>query len=128
MTTDDLVVEVDGVTVTDYVLLPRNPKGRPWTGIELRDNRPAWGQYYGCHGPNHGWVRVTARWGWTEVPKAIRVATAMTAAKLYDRRQNVAGAITDQRIDDVEYKWNVSALDPDVENIIATYRKQWAAV
>lgn len=117
MTTDDLVVEVDGVEVADYTLLPRNAshKERPWTQLELS----------GCV---HGWVKITARWGWPEVPSAIRVATAITAARLYDRRQNVAGAITDQRIDDVEYKYAVTALDPDVENIVRPFRKLWASV
>ncbi|MGY4713055.1 hypothetical protein ACXDF8_26510 [Mycolicibacterium sp. CBM1] len=115
--TDDLVIEVDGHALTGYTLLPRNAAqhGKPWTQIELP----------GCV---HGWVSITARWGWLEVPPAIRTAVAITAGRLYDRRQNVAGSITDQRIDDVEYKWNVSALDPDVENIIRPFRKLWAAV
>lgn len=117
MTTDDLVIEVDGVEVTDYTLLPLNAaqRGKPWTQLELP----------GCV---HGWAKITARWGWTEVPSAIRVATAITAARLHDRRQNVGGALAVQKIDDIELNWRVSPLDPDVESLVAPYRKIWAVV
>lgn len=130
MTTEDLVIEVDGTAVTDYVLLPRNAsqKNRPWTQVEIRQCVPGWFPVWGDYvRPHHGWVRITARWGWTEVPSAIRTATAITAARLYDRRQNVAGALVDKQVDDIELKWAVSSIDPDVETLVAPYRKLWAA-
>lgn len=32
--------------------------------------------------------------------------------------RNVAGALTDQRVNDVETKWEVSSLDPDVKSLV----------
>ncbi|MCV7348267.1 hypothetical protein [Mycolicibacterium rhodesiae] len=119
MTADGLLVEVDGVEVTSFTLLPPNAaqRGKPWTQVELPMG-------------THGWVAVTGRWGWTEteIPSAIRIATVITAARLYDRRQNVAGSLSEQRIDDVESTWRVSALDTDVEILVAPYRRIWAAI
>jgi hypothetical protein len=116
-TTDDLVIDVDGNAVTDYVLLPRNPKGRPWMQVELT----------GCV---HGWVTITGRFGW-DAPPAIRLATAIQAGRFYDRRNSVAGPLTDHRVDDVEQQWSANGrqdLDPDVLAIAAPYRRLWAAV
>jgi hypothetical protein len=117
-TTDDLVIVVDGNEVSDYTLLPRNAaqKNRPWAQVELT-------------GAVHGWVGVTAQWGW-DAPPAIRLATAIQAGRFLDRQNSVAGPLTDYRVDDVEQQWTATGrqdLDPDVLASIAAYRRLWGA-
>lgn len=81
------------------------------------------------NGLRHG-VAVTAKWGWTNVPSAIKYATLVQAARLYDRRENVAGALRTKQIDDIRMDWSAAAnqdLDPDVAASVAPYRRLWAA-
>jgi hypothetical protein len=120
MTTTGLTVETaTGDPVTEYRLTPRNaaPLGRPWTRLELFTRAP-------------DGVKVTARWGWTAVPEPVKLATLIQAARLYERRRNVAGPLTSERVDDVSYSYHGGAadLDADADAIIAPYRKLWAAV
>ncbi len=110
--------------VTDYLLTPRNAasKGRPYTRIEILSSSTV--------KPDRHGVQVTARWGWTEVPQPIKLATLIQAARLYERRENTAGQLTDVKVDDVGYKWSAGAseeLDPDVLASIRPYVKLWAA-
>lgn len=131
MTTAGLVIELDNdrdgiaeAVVTSYRLGPVNAaaKGQPFTRIEILPN--------GAVKPNglrHG-VAVTAIWGWTEVPDAIRYATLVQAARFYDRRENVGGPLASKRVDDVSYAWRASDLDEDVATAVAPYWRVWAAV
>lgn len=123
MTDASMVVESDdGTEITDYVLTPRNAPavGKPWTGIEIHQS---------CSLRNG--VKVTARYGWTTVPNAIKLATMIQAARLYDRRENAAGPLTVKEIDDVRYGWAATVatqeLDADVIATITPYRRLWAA-
>jgi hypothetical protein len=90
-TTTDLVVEVDTngdgtfstvVPASDYELYPRN-------GVV--DGQIGW-PYYEIHFVNDwlpiyhrrkGIVRVTAKWGWADVPEAVRQATVIIAAETF---------------------------------------------
>jgi hypothetical protein len=118
MTADDLVIEVDGNAVSEYVLLPRNAsqKSRPWTSVEIP-------------GAVHGRVTITAQWGWSAVPDAIRFACLIQAARFYERRANPAGQKSQERVDDVQLWWTAAAqdLETDVLASIAPYRRSWAA-
>ncbi len=105
--------------LTDYILTPRNApaKGRPWERLEILAGSPA-----------HG-VQVTARWGWTEVPAPIKLATLIQAAALYERRRNINGPITSERVDDVSYSYATATdLDADAAGMVAPFRRSWVAV
>lgn len=134
MTEASLTIEVDNdgdgtpeAEITEYRLTPVNSAaiGRPWTAIEVLPSSTV-----KPNGMRHS-VRISARWGWTNVPNAVKLATLMQAARLYERRNNVAGQLTGKEVDDVRYTWGASAaveLDPDVLAAIAPYRRLWAAV
>lgn len=108
--------------VTNYQLRPANAfaDGRPWTELWVRSAstvQPA--------GAADG-VRVTARWGWTGVPDAIRQACLIQASRLLKRRDSpfgVAGspeAGSELRL--------LARLDPDVAVAVRPYRRVWGAV
>ena len=134
MTDASLTVEVDndgdGTTeaeITDYRLTPINaaPVGRPWTRIEVLPSSAVQ-----PNGIQHG-VRVSAQWGWTNVPNPVKVACQIQASRLYERRENIAGPLTVKEVDDVRLGWAASGaveLDPDVLASVAPYRRLWAAV
>ncbi|MCF6387307.1 hypothetical protein L2K20_10010 [Mycobacterium sp. MBM] len=134
MTEASLTVEVDndqdGTTegaITAYRLNPVNNAaiGRPWTRIEVL---PA--SAVKPNGVRHG-VRIGARWGWTNVPQPIKLATLIQAARLYSRRANISGPLSSERVDDVSYTYGGAAteLDSDVVGMVDPFRKPpWAAV
>ncbi|BBY43239.1 hypothetical protein [Mycolicibacterium celeriflavum] len=132
MSDDALVIEVDRdgtpeAAITAYKLTPINAAaiGRPWTRIEVLPSSAV-----KPNGLRNG-VRVSARWGWSAIPSAIRYATLVQAARFYDRRNGIGGTLTSKQVDDVSMAWAASAiqdLDPDVLTTIAGYRRLWAAV
>lgn len=132
MTTTGLVVAVDQgddgtyeTTVTGYRMRPYNAAatGRPWTELLIPDT--ALTTLPQCW-PAPGAVRVTARWGWSGIPDAIRQACLLQASRLLSRRDSpfgVAGspeAGSELRL--------LSSLDPDVRTSVEPYRRRtWAA-
>jgi hypothetical protein len=90
--TAGLIVEIDAagdgsfntvVPASDYELYPMNGvvDGQPgWPYYEIRlvgtDEFPTWHR-------RRGVVRVTAKWGWAEVPKAVRQAVVIIAAETF---------------------------------------------
>ncbi len=129
MTTTDLAVAVDesgddtyGTAITSYRLLPRNAAadGRPWTELALLS---ASGVPFTRRADA---VRITARWGWDEIPDAIHQACLLQASRLLSRRDSpygVAGspeAGTELRL--------LARLDPDVAVAVRPYRRVWGAV
>ncbi|GFG49443.1 hypothetical protein CQY20_26135 [Mycolicibacterium agri] len=135
MTDTSLTVEVDNdqdgvpeAEITEYRLTPINAAaiGKPWTAIEILPSSPV-----KPNGLHHG-VRVSARWGWSAVPNAIKLATMIQASRLYERRQNVAGQLREKEVDDVRLQWGLTGgtveLDADVLASVGAYRRVWAAV
>ena len=131
MTTTGLVVKVDSLddgtypdTVTaGYVLrrpLNAAAKGRPWTELVVHPNSSV--QPTG----REAGVQVTARWGWSSVPTAIKEATLLQASRILARRDapfGVAGspeAGSEVRL--------LARLDPDVSVAVAPFRRWWGAV
>lgn len=108
---DDLFTDSDLVVdgVSDYYLAPR--KGGPWTAV-IGSSLPEL-------------VTVTAKFGWPEIPDAIKQATLLQASRLVARRDSpygVAGspdAGSEVRL--------LARVDPDVEVAIGAYRRWWAA-
>ena len=112
-TSDGLIVEIgDGVTwntVTDYFLEPDSAvvKGEPITGI--RRDYSAWGTGYRA--------RVTAVWGWPEIPDSVTEATLLLASRRFMRRfspEGVSGFGQDGVV-------RVSRFDSDIEDLIGPY-------
>lgn len=100
-------LSVLGVSASDLSFWPDNAltRGRPITLIA----RTSW---YGT-AP----VRVTADWGWPEIPEEIKEATLLLANRRFMRRnspEGVSGWATEGAI-------QVSRFDPDVEDLIAPY-------
>ncbi|MBU8808958.1 hypothetical protein KL953_08620 [Mycolicibacterium goodii] len=133
MTEASLTIEVDNdqdgvpeAEVTAYRLNPINAAavGKPWTRIEVLP-----GSAVKPNGVPHG-VRVSARWGWTNVPNAIKYATLLQAGRFYERRENVSGVLTRHKVDDIELGWSSGAvqdLDPDVLASTKPYARLWVA-
>lgn len=111
-----------GTTLTDYVLRPINAasEGRPWTELWVRstsDDQPT---------ALEDGMKVTAAWGWSGVPDAIRQACLLQASRLLARRDapfGIAGspdAGSEMRL--------LARLDPDVSVAVRPYRRAWGAV
>lgn len=110
-----LVVEVgDGTSFTtlaesEYELEPDNAlaKSKPATALRRVDN--CWSR--------HRRVRLTATWGWPDVPAQIAQATQIQAARLYKRRSSPEGVLGNS-------EWGVirlSRIDPDVQALLAPF-------
>lgn len=127
MTETGLVVHFDkeddetySEEIMAYVLRPRNaaPEGRPWTemvfgkDVRLNDHNES--------------VKVTAQFGWTTVPDAIKQATMLQANRIFTRRGapfGVAGS------NDMGSELRLlNKVDPDVEVILQDYVRRWGAV
>jgi hypothetical protein len=118
--------------VTDFTLWPRNAgyTWRPWTRLEAHLPLPGWSCFPFYREParrREARVQITAVWGWTEVPTAIKLAALVQAGRLYQRRDNTAGPLNSQEIDDIRLGWSVAqGLDPDVAASVSRYRRLWA--
>lgn len=66
-----------------------------------------------------GLVRVTARWGWPEVPDDVKLATLIQAAKLFKRRESAEGVLGGGDFGLVRVG---SRVDPDVAALLDPYR------
>ena len=132
-------VSADGTvidTITNFVVTPRNAvqDGQPYTGIEYGGfgGNSWYGGFGYCYPhPSTRLVRVTAEFGWAEIPDPIKLATLIQAARWNERREYVGGPLTKQKVDDLEYGWAAGGsreLDPDVAAIVAPFRRVWAAV
>lgn len=107
----------DGTTwteLTDVTTYPENAlaKGKAITGLVSQTD---WSLYR--------LARVTARWGWPEVPGAVKQATFLQASRLYRRKDSPEGVAGSS-------EWGlvrVPNLDPDVKALLAPYVNQFRA-
>ena len=123
MTTTGLSVAVDteadetyaGV-VTLHALRPANAaqKARPYTELVFRPDSSVQ-----PNGVEAG-VEVTARWGWTVVPDAVKQACLLQSSRLLSRRDSPFG-IAGSPENGGELRL-LAKVDPDVEVAIADYR------
>lgn len=125
MTTDDMVVEfdVDGdetysVEITGYGLRPANAHhaGRPWEEIVIRPGSA------GVVTADESAIQVTARWGWDEVPPAVRQACLLQASRLLARRDSPYGVAGSPETGG-ELRL-LAKVDPDVEVALADYKRR----
>ncbi|WP_436792662.1 phage gp6-like head-tail connector protein [Actinospongicola halichondriae] len=113
----DLTITVDGTTVdpdSDLTWYPYNSVGnnRPYQGVAIS----------GSHYP--AIVQITATWGWTAVPEAIKSATLLQASRFFARRQSPYGIAGSPEMGNELRLLN--KIDPDVAVIVAPYRRVWA--
>lgn len=113
--TDDLMTAtgllVAGEAVVSPVLLPRNAaaEGRPWNTLVL-DGTP------------DSEVEVTARWGWTTVPDAVKEACLLQASRVFKRRGAPFG-IAGSPQDGSEMRL-LAKVDPDVAVVLEGFRRK----
>lgn len=132
--TDDLVsvssvkTTSDGITYdvtwapTDYQLEPLNQVAggllTPYTRIRAVGNYlfPVWA--VGTSAAKLAAVQVTGVFGWSSVPTAIRQACVILAMRIFKRLDAPLGMITNDM-----GSMRVGRFDPDVEALVAPYRK-----
>lgn len=122
MTESGLTVSVDAGTITDFTLQPINAEqvSQPWTRIIVNQSstiRPV--------GDENG-VAITALWGWTTVPDAIKQGTLLQASRIFSRRTSPFGVAGSP--DQGSELRLLAKVDPDVAVIVGPYVRWWAAV
>ena len=103
---------------TDFVLSPYNAEldGVPYQKIELSNT----GQYLFPAKVKKG-VKVTAKWGWSTVPKPIKQATLLQCERLFKRFSTPLGSESMTALGRMTL--SIPSLDPDVELLISRYIK-----
>lgn len=129
MTTTGLLVAFDedgdetyGGEIDLFTLEPRNAAadGRPWTDLVVRPTAATLPTSLADG------VRVTARWGWDQVPASIEQACLLQASRLLARRSSPFGVAGSPEAGN-ELRL-LARLDPDVEVAVRPYRRVWGAV
>ncbi|HEU5456792.1 MAG TPA: head-tail connector protein [Nocardioides sp.] len=125
----DVVVALDlgetglyDTTVTGFTLLPRNAaaQGWPWQEIGLA------GSSCPVPSPLAEAVRVSATWGWPEIPEAITQACLLQASRLLSRRDAPFGTAGSPETGS-ELRL-LARIDPDVETTIRGYVRRIGTV
>lgn len=132
--TAGLVVNVDNlgdqsysgvIASSGYVLMPRNAPllDEPWPYTSIEILRSSITQPMAVEGQ----VKVTALFGWSDIPVSIHQATLTQANRLFSRREapfGIAGAgepgTGETRL--------LAKLDPDVAIMVKPYYRWWGAV
>lgn len=94
-------------------------KGRPWTYLVVDTNaanKPT------CKPDD---VTITAQWGWSSVPTAVKEATLLQASRFFARKDSPYGIAGSPDVGSELRLLRV--LDPDVGVILNPYRRWWAA-
>lgn len=119
MTTTGLIVAGTAFDAVLHKLQPGNAAqvSRPWTQLVL-DARSGV-RLYG----DDDEVTVTARWGWTTVPDTVKQAVLLQASRVFSRRKSPFGVAGSPDLGN-ELRL-LAKLDPDVEVMLADYRRDW---
>ena len=120
-TGDDGTYETTWTISTDFTLEPVNGvvggvSGHPFTRI-----RPTGTLSFPSSLTYRPSVQVTATWGWPAVPSSVKRAALILAARLYKRRDSAEGILGG--LGDFGPVRVGTRLDPDVEMLLAAYRK-----
>lgn len=127
MSTTDFVAEVqdaDGIPVgviDDYVLEPRNANldGRPWIALMVRS-----GSTQSPTGATDE-VAITALWGWSAVPTAVKAAAKLQASRFLARKDSPYGVAGSPDLGN-ELRL-LARLDVDVAEMVKPYQRWWGA-
>jgi hypothetical protein len=108
MSITGVVVLVGSTAVTKYTLEPRNAaaRGRPWTRLVFATDAEA--QPDGCTDD----VGMTAPWGWTSVPTAVKQAAKLQGSRFVSRRDSPFG-VAGSPVQGSELRL-LARVDPDV--------------
>jgi uncharacterized phiE125 gp8 family phage protein len=124
---DDLMT-VTGLTVTGeagaidvFAKQPGNANlaGQPWTRLVVDPTSATLPTL------KEDGVTVTARFGWTTVPVAVRQATLLQAARLFKRRDAAFGVAGSPELGS-ELRL-LAKVDPDVAVVLGPYQRWWGA-
>jgi hypothetical protein len=114
--TTGLIVEIGSGSswnpITDYEFWPENAIATGSPVFELSRTYQLW-QY-----STYDRVRVTARWGWPDIPDEISQATLVLAARFYRRQGSPEGVAGFNDLGVVR----VGRRDPDVDALLSNYR------
>lgn len=105
-------------TITGATLGPVNAvaDGRPYTVLRSRTALPT----------VRDGVRITALWGWSSVPDAVKQACLLQASRVHSRRDSPYGIAGSP---DMNSEMRLLAkVDPDVAVILRPYVRRWWAV
>jgi hypothetical protein len=67
-------------------------------------------------------VKVTGVWGWSSIPYEVELACKIQASRLFVRKQSPFGIAGSVELGTVRLS---SRLDPDVEMLLKTYRRNF---
>ncbi|WP_205876184.1 hypothetical protein [Mycobacterium camsae] len=70
-------------------------------------------------------MKVTAKWGWPEVPGAVKLATLIQASRLFARRQAPFGVTGNPEVGQLRL---LERLDVDLVTSVRPYARVWGAV
>jgi hypothetical protein len=115
-TVSNLSVEVDGTAVTVFDKEPLNAAqvARPWTRLVFTADSEA----QPCSGSQ---IAITAEWGWSSVPPAVKQATLVQGSRFFKRREapfGIAGSPdtgSEMRL--------LARVDPDVAVSLGDYKR-----
>ncbi|MGV0853877.1 hypothetical protein [Mycolicibacterium phlei] len=93
--------------------------GGVWTGVVIDSGSPVVPS-----AAEHG-VRVTAAWGWPDVPSTIKLATLIQASRLFARRHAPFGVAGNPEVGQLRL---LERLDPDVAISVRPFARVWGAV
>jgi hypothetical protein len=112
-----LVVSISGATVTDYQAGPRQAvaKGRVWTHLALGSAVMA--------NTDDGGILVTAKWGWSTVPTAVKQACLLQTSRFLARRDSPYG-VAGSPAEGSELRL-LATVDPDVRVSLGHYVRAW---
>jgi hypothetical protein len=127
MTVTGLVItaaSTEGVydqVITAHRLEPANAaaNGRPWTHIVVANTSAV--------SPTklHDGVKVTAKYGWSAVPHAVKQATLIQAARLFARRHAPFGLVGNPEVGEMRL---LEKLDVDLVTSVKPFQRIWGAV
>jgi len=120
MTVTGLTITTDAGTVDAYALQPGNAEfeTRPWTRLVVDPasaTKPT---------TTEDGVTVTARYGWTTVPVAVKQATLLQASRLFTRRNAPFGVAGSSELGS-ELRL-LAKVDPDVAVVLGPYVRRRA--
>ncbi|OBK42073.1 hypothetical protein [Mycobacterium kubicae] len=124
-TLDGLVIETvttgGYAPITGYLPGPVNAvaNGGVWTSLVIDTGSPV------TPDRSENGVKVTAKWGWPEVPGAVKLATLIQASRLFARRQAPFGVAGNPEVGQLRL---LERLDVDLVTSVRPYARVWGAV
>jgi len=124
-TIDGVAVDILGAQydslITQFLPAPVNAvvAGGDWTQLVIDSGSPVVPS-----AAQHG-VRVTATWGWPDVPPTIKLATLIQASRLFACRHAPFGVAGNPEVGQLRL---LERLDPDVAISVRPFARVWGAV